>query len=132
MLLGVLIASRKLRHYFEGRRITVVPAFPLEWVLRNRSAMGHVAEWSLELSGFDFHFANTKTIKSMAMADFLAEWTPTPDAGEEPRSSLPGNEDSGRWIMYCDGSFSYGGAGAGVLIVSPRSEERRVGKECRL
>ena len=74
-----------------------------------------MAEWSLELSGFDLHFANTKTIKSMAMADFLAKWTPTPDAGEEPQSSLPGNEDHGRWTMYFDGSFSYEGAGAGVF-----------------
>ena len=57
------------------------------------------------------------------MADFLAEWTPTPDAGEEPRSSLPGNEDHGRWTMYFDGSFSYEGAGAGVLIVSPTGEQ---------
>ncbi|MEB0183032.1 hypothetical protein QN366_23715, partial [Pseudomonas sp. CCC3.2] len=72
---------------------TMVTAFPLEWVLRNGSATGRVAEWSLELSWFNLHFANTKPIKSMAMADFLAEWTPTPDAGEDPQSSLPGSED---------------------------------------
>ena len=63
LLLTVLITSRKLRHYFEGRRITVVTVFPLEWLLRNHSATGRVAEWSLELSGFDLHFANTMTIK---------------------------------------------------------------------
>ena len=34
LLLDVLIASRKLRHYFEGHRITVVTAFPLEWVFQ--------------------------------------------------------------------------------------------------
>ena len=120
LLLGVLIASRKLRHYFEGRWITVVSAFPLERVLPNRSATGRMAEWSLELSGFDLHFANTKMIKSMAMADFLAEWTATPGAEEDPQSSLPGSEDQGRWVMYFDGSFSYKGTGAAVLIVSPQ------------
>lgn len=125
LLLGVLISSRKLRHYFEGHRITVVTAFPLERVLRNRSATGRVAEWSQELSGFDLHFANTKTIKSMLLADFLTEWTPTPEAREEPQSSLLGDEDHGRWIMYFDGSFSYEGAGAGVLIVSPTGEQLR-------
>ena len=101
----------------------MVTTFPFERVLRNRSATGRVAEWSLELSGFDLHFANTKTIKSMAMADFLAEWTPTPDDVEEPPSSLPGSEDQGRWVMYFDGSFSYEGAGASVLIVSPTGEQ---------
>ena len=85
-----------MRHYFEGHRITVVTAFPLERVLHNRSATGHVEEWSLELSGFNLYFANTKAIKSKAMADFLAEWTPTHDAEEEPQSSLPGSEDRGR------------------------------------
>jgi hypothetical protein len=46
--------------------------------------MGRVVEWSLELSGFDLHFTNTSTIKSKALADFVAEWTPTRIAGEEP------------------------------------------------
>ena len=56
----------------------MVTTFPLERVLRNRSSTGCVAEWSLELFGFDLHFANTKTIKIMAMADFLTEWTLIP------------------------------------------------------
>ena len=43
-------------------------------------------------------------------------------AREEEQSSLPGNEDKERWIMYFDGSFSYHGAGAGVLLVSPTGE----------
>ena len=73
LLLGVLIASRKLRHYFEAHRITVVTRYPLERALRNRSATGRIAEWSMELSGFDLHFANTKVIKSAALADFIAE-----------------------------------------------------------
>ena len=77
----------------------------------------------MELLGFDLHFTNTKIIKSAAMADFLAEWTPTPSSEEEPCSSLPGSEDEGRWTVYFDGSFSFDGAGAGVLIVSPTGEQ---------
>ena len=122
LLLGVLIASRKLRHYFEAHRITVVTSYPLERVLHNRSATGRIAEWSLELSGFDLHFANTTSIKSRALADFIAEWTPTPGSEEEAQSSLPGNEDPECWTMYFDGSFSIQGAGAGVLLISPTGE----------
>ena len=122
LLLGVLIASRKLRHYFEAHRITVVTSYPLERVLHNRSATGRIAEWSLELSGFDLHFANTTSIKSRALADFIAEWTPTPGTEEEAQSSLPGNEDPECWTMYFDGSFSLMGAGAGVLLISPTGE----------
>ena len=77
LLLGVLLASRKLRHYFEAHRVTVVTSYSLERVLRNRNATGRVAEWALELSGFDLHFANAQAIKSKALADFVAEWTST-------------------------------------------------------
>jgi hypothetical protein len=100
----------------------VVTSFPLEKMLHNHIAAGHVAKWSLELSGFDLHFANTSTIKSKALANFIAEWMPTPNTGEEPRSSLPGNEDLGRWIMYFGGSFSYEGEVVGMLIVSSSGE----------
>ena len=118
----MLLASRKLRHYFKAHRITVVTSYSLERVLRNRSATGRVAEWALELSGFDLHFANAQAIKRKALADFVAEWTSTADDREGEQSSLPKNEDQERWIMYFDGSFSYNGAGAGVLLVSPTGE----------
>jgi hypothetical protein len=84
VLFGVLIASRKLHHYFEVHHITMVTSYPLEHVLLNRSAMGRIVEWSKELSGFDLHFTNTTTIKSKALDDFVTEWTPTPIDGEAP------------------------------------------------
>jgi hypothetical protein len=52
LLLGVLLASRKLRHYFESHRITVVNSYSLGRVLHNRSATWRIAEWAMELSGF--------------------------------------------------------------------------------
>ena len=35
LLLVLLVASRKLRHYFQGHPIKVVSAYPLERVLRS-------------------------------------------------------------------------------------------------
>ena len=49
LLYVLLIASRKLRHYFQGYPIKVVSAFPLEQILRNSNATGCVAEWAVEL-----------------------------------------------------------------------------------
>lgn len=60
----------------------------------------------MELSEFDLHFTNTKSIKSAAMADFVAEWTSTGVEEEEPETSLPGKLDEGHWILYFDGAFS--------------------------
>lgn len=73
LLLGVLIASRKLRHYFEAHPITMVMSHLHERVLHKHDAMGRIAEWALKLSGFNLHFTNTTTIKSRVLADFVAE-----------------------------------------------------------
>ena len=47
LLYALLIASRKLRHYFQGHPIKVVSAYPLEKILRNSNATGRVAEWAV-------------------------------------------------------------------------------------
>ena len=82
----------------------------------------------MELSHYDITFDNDKTIKSKALAEFLAtwpEWTPTPMEEPESHSALPGREDTDWWVMYFDGAFCYEGAGAGILIVSPSGEHLR-------
>ena len=55
------------------------------------------------------------------MADFIAEWTSTPDE-EIQETALPSKEASRDSIMYFDGAFSLQGAGAGVLLVAPTGE----------
>ena len=78
-------------------------------------------EWALELSSFGLKFESILTIQSRALAEFIAEWTPTPDE-EVPESTLPGKETNQEWIMYFDGAFSLQGTGAGVLLVAPTGE----------
>jgi hypothetical protein len=75
LLYTLLIASRKLRHYFQGRPIKVVTDRPLETILRNPNVTGQVAEWAVELQPFKISFETTKVIKSKALAEFIAEWT---------------------------------------------------------
>jgi hypothetical protein len=43
LLYVVLIASRKLRHYFQAHRISVVSLYPLRVVLHNPNATGNIA-----------------------------------------------------------------------------------------
>jgi hypothetical protein len=45
----VLITSRKLRHYFEFYKITVVSEFLLGDILRNKEANGCIIKWAAEL-----------------------------------------------------------------------------------
>ena len=50
-LYAVLIAKRKLRHYFESHPVTVVMSFPVGEVVQNQDATRRTMKWSLELMG---------------------------------------------------------------------------------
>ena len=49
LLYPILIAKRKLRHYFESHAVTVVTSFPLSEVVQNQDAMGRIVKWALML-----------------------------------------------------------------------------------
>ena len=44
LLYAVVLARRKLRHYFEAHPVTVVSSFPLGEIVRNREAEGRIAK----------------------------------------------------------------------------------------
>ena len=45
------------------------------------------------------------------MAGFVADWTPSQNPSEEKKQP--------EWIIYCDGAWSFAGAGAATIIISP-------------
>ena len=73
LLYAPLITSRKLCHYFESHRITVVTNFPLGNILHNKDATGHISKWAVELDALNIDFTPRKAIKSQALANFVAE-----------------------------------------------------------
>jgi hypothetical protein len=77
LLYVVVLARRKLRHYFEAHPITLVSSFPLGEIIRNLDAVGRIAKWSVELMGETLAYAPRKAIKSQILVDFVAEWTDT-------------------------------------------------------
>ena len=58
LLYAVLIAKRKLRHYFESHLVTVVTSFPLGEVIQNQNATGRITKWALELMGQGISYAS--------------------------------------------------------------------------
>ena len=103
-----MVASRKLRHYFQGHPIKVVSAYPLERMLRSPNSSGRVAEWNIELQAFQLEFSTTRVIKGAVLADFVAEWTDalTLEVGED-WSTSPGSEAPDGWVMDFDGAFAH-------------------------
>jgi hypothetical protein len=56
--------SRKLRHYFDYYKITVVTEFPLGDILRNKEANGYNIKWAIEYETYSIEFRSRATIKS--------------------------------------------------------------------
>jgi hypothetical protein len=44
LLYAILVASRKLRHYFQAHKIVVVTFYPLRAILHNSNATGNIAK----------------------------------------------------------------------------------------
>jgi hypothetical protein len=64
ILHGILITSRKLRHYFDAYYILVVFDFPLADILHNRDATGCISKWAVELGALTLDFKPRIAIKS--------------------------------------------------------------------
>jgi hypothetical protein len=67
LLYAVVLAWRKLRHYFEAHPVTVVSSFPLGEIIRDPDAAGRIAKWSVELMGETLAYAPRKVIKSQIL-----------------------------------------------------------------
>jgi hypothetical protein len=48
LLYAILIARRKLCHYFDSHHVTMVTSYGLGEILQNANAVGRVAKWSIE------------------------------------------------------------------------------------
>ena len=64
LLYAILIAKRKLRHYFESHPTTVVTSFPLGEVIQSQDATGRTTKWALELMDQGITYASRTAIKS--------------------------------------------------------------------
>jgi hypothetical protein len=111
LLYAVVLARRKLRHYFEAHPVTVVSSSPLGEIIRNPDAAGRIAKWLVELMGETLAYAPRKAIKSQILADFVAEWTDTQLSPPQIQAEC--------WTLYFDGSVMKTGAGAGLLLSRP-------------
>jgi ribonuclease HI len=112
VLYAVLMASRKLRHYFQAYHIIVPSSQPLKDIMRNREATGRIGKWAAELNEFSIDYVHRSSIQSQALADLIADWTP--GAQEEEAS-----KDAEAWTLFCDGSWGTFGAGAAAVLVAP-------------
>ncbi|CAL1368987.1 unnamed protein product [Linum trigynum] len=106
--LAVVVASRKLRPYFQAHPICILTHLPLRRLLQTMDVAGRMINWAIELSEFNITFVPRTAIKSQVLADFIAEGI----RGQPP----PTTET---WGMFVDGASNKSRAGGGVLLISP-------------
>jgi hypothetical protein len=61
---AVIMASRKLRYYFEARKVRVTSDRGLGELFRNSEASARIAKWAIELSSYNITFEPRTAIKS--------------------------------------------------------------------
>ena len=69
----------------------------LKKAMNKLEAVGQLIQWAAELSEFDIRYQLRNAIKAQALADFIAEFTPSYE-------DLGGREDNKKWVVHVDGS----------------------------
>ncbi|XP_065639091.1 uncharacterized protein LOC136071563 [Quercus suber] len=92
---ALVTASRKLRHYFQAHVINVMTDHLLKKAMNKLEAAGRLIQWPVELSEFDVRYRPRNAIKAQALADLIAEFTPSYE-------NLDEMEGSKKWVVHVD------------------------------
>jgi hypothetical protein len=127
LLYAVLVASRKLRHYFQAHRISVVTSYPLRAILHNPNTTGNIAKWAAELAEFELDFVPRHAVKSQMLANFIVDWTPSAsppgvlnDSKPEPRAPA---FTGPHWTLFFDGFSRKQGGDVRVVLLAPHGDQ---------
>ncbi|XP_059670871.1 uncharacterized protein LOC132316408 [Cornus florida] len=115
VILSLVNAKKKLRHYFESHPIVVMTVFPIRVILHKPDLSGRMTKWAIELSSFDITYEPRTAIKGKTMADFLLECD-SEDVEEDLRSCP--------WKLFVDGSSNQLGAGIRIKLQTPEVSQR--------
>ena len=123
LVLALAVASIKLRHYFESHKIHVVTSFPLRMVLSKPELTGRMAKWAIRLSTYDISYDARTTIKSQALADFVADFSPSQlHQAQEEYQQVMTKVEIQPWSLFTDGASNVNGAGLGLVLKSPQGD----------
>ena len=94
---ALIIASRKLRHYFQAHIINVLTNHPLKKVMNKLEVVGQLIQWAIRLCEFDIRYQPRSAIKAQVLADFIAEFSPN-------HGDLERVDEAIKWVVYIVGS----------------------------
>ena len=77
MAFALIVASRKLRPYFQDHTIFVMMNQPIRKAMSRLDVVGRMVQWAVELSQFDIDYKPQTAMKAQTLADFVTEFTMT-------------------------------------------------------
>ena len=119
----LIVASCKLRPYFQANPILVMTNQPIKKSMNKPEAAGRMVQWAIELSQFDIEYHPRTAIKAQALVDFIVEFT-LPD-----ENNL--TNETERWTIQIDGSSAQNRGGVGVVIATPDREVLKYGVQLK-
>lgn len=114
MLFVLVMASRKLKPYFQSHQIKNLTEQPLEKVIESRNHSSRMIDLAVQLADFELQYEPRRAIKAEALAEFITKCATRP----------PVSEQDG-WELHIDCSSTKMGCGAGLVIKLPVGEKMK-------
>ncbi|XP_074374821.1 uncharacterized protein LOC141715244 [Apium graveolens] len=109
---ALILASRKLRPYFQAHKIEIRTAYPLRQVMHKPETSGRLLKWTVELSQFDVEYKPRDSTALIAVP-----WVDEPF--DDKQNCTPW------WDLYVDGAVNNEGSGVGIELITPEGHKLR-------
>ena len=120
---ALIMASRKLRQYFQASPILVMIDQPIRKSMNKPEAVGRMVQWAIKLSQFNIEYHPRTAIQAQVLADFIVEFTFPDEENLSPKAE--------RWTIQIDGSSAQGRGGVRVVITTPDGEKLKYGVQLK-
>ena len=115
MALALVMATHKLRQYFQAHSIIVLTNKPLRKAMNSTNVAGRMVLWATKLSKFDVQYRLRIAIKAQALVDFMVEFTPIEDGEGMEWGATP-------WVVNTDSLSNKHAGEVGVILKSPKGD----------
>jgi len=115
MVLALVTAKKKFRHYFESHSVTLVTNYPIKKLLSKPNLFGRLTKWKIEIGVYEIKYIPRAAKKSQVITNFLIEiqyFEPT----EKELTVL--SKEGMQWVLNTNGASNKEGVGIEVITES--------------
>ncbi|XP_031263636.1 uncharacterized protein LOC116121860 [Pistacia vera] len=92
------------------------------YILHKPKLLGRLLQWTVELSEFDISYQPRIAVKSLALADFITDFTPTTTTQAKSELLCMNDRPPSKWTLLVDGSSNVNRSGLGLVLIMPEGD----------